>query len=628
MDKRDISRNEYLFHQGTLFDAYRFLGCTLTDKGAVFRTAAPNAASVSVIGDFNDWNCESHRMVRKTDKGLYELSIDGIKCGDRYKFCITAAGGRRIIKCDPYALRAEDGGGRASMVYDLSKIRLSDDKYMSHRETKDIYNSPINIYEAHIGSWRKHIDGRYYTYREFADSIVPYLVDMSYTHLELMGIAEYPFDGSWGYQVTGYFAPTARYGTPEDLAYLVDKCHKNNIAVILDWVPGHFPKDDFGLYEYDGTPYFEPGGNTKREHKEWGTCCFDYGREEVQSFLVSNALYWMDVFHIDGLRVDAVASMLYLDYGRKAGEWAPNTKGGNENLDAIAFLRKLNSAVFERHKGVMMIAEESTAFPLVTAPVHEGGLGFNFKWNMGWMNDNLSYAKTDPFFRVHNHNKLTFSMMYAFSENYILPISHDEVVHGKGSLIGKMPGDTNLKFAAHRNFLMAMYSHPGKKLLFMGAEFGQFAEWNYAKELEWFLIDTYPNHKSCLDFVSKLNGLYKNNAPFWAIDYGWEGFEWLVADDNRNSVLAYQRKAAGKSGTSGKDKGERIVCIYNFSPLEYKGYTLGVDKGEYAAILQSGLHGWNTDTAVYKTTNTPSHGKAASLTIDIAPMSGIWLRGK
>ena len=611
------------------------MGCRLNARGAVFRTAAPRARSVSVIGDFNGWDERAHFMERKSDKGLYELHIDGIKEGDKYKFCITTDDGRTLIKCDPYAFGAEREGGRASVARDITKFKWTDAAYLKRRAGKDIYNSPVNIYEAHIGSWRKHPDGRYYTYEEFADAVVPYLTEMNYTHLELMGIAEHPFDGSWGYQITGYFAPTSRYGTPQGFAYLVDKCHKNNIAVILDWVPGHFPKDDFGLYQYDGYPYFEPQGEHRREHKEWGTCCFDYGREEVQTFLVSNAIYWLDVYHIDGLRVDAVASMLYLDYNRKAGQWSPNSSGGNENLDAIAFLRKVNTAVFERFPGVMMIAEESTAWPLVTKPVDVGGLGFNFKWNMGWMNDILSYAQTDPYFRSYKHNNLTFSMMYAFSENYILPVSHDEVVHGKGSLIGRMPGDYDLKLAGYRNFLMNMCSHPGKVLTFMGTEFGQFSEWDYKKELDWFLIGKFDAHADCKKFVGALNSLYRDKPPFWACDYSWEGFEWLVVDDAAQNVLAYERRGGILPPAKGQQNGGRqnaaptcqatIICVYNFSPVEYKGYTMGANEGTYKTILRSGLYEWSTDGGTYKAAPKPSHGKKNSLTLDIAPMSGIWL---
>jgi len=646
----DNQTSAYLFHQGTLYDAHAFLGCKLTDGGAFFRTAAPNASAVSVMGDFNRWNQSSHYLMRITGNGLYELFVDGIKEGDKYKFCIHTHDGRTLVKCDPYAVYSEDGGGRASIAYDINKFKWTDSAYLKKRAGKDIYNSPVNIYEAHIGSWKKHPDGRYYTYREFADSVVPYLADMSYTHLELIGIAEHPFDGSWGYQVTGYYAPTSRYGEPADFAYLINICHKHNIAVILDWVPGHFPKDDFGLYEFDGTPFYEAQGDKRQEHREWGTRCFDYGREEVQSFLVSNAVYWFDIFHIDGLRVDAVASMLYLDYNRKSGEWSPNTYGGRENLDAIAFLRKVNWVVFERFGGgIMKIAEESTAYPMVTKPVHDGGLGFNFKWNMGWMNDNLAYAEGDPFFRQYKHDKLTFSMTYAFSENYILPVSHDEVVHGKGSLINKMPGDYDLKFAGLRNFLMAMYSHPGKKLLMMGTEFGQFSEWAYKNELDWFLIGGYPAHKSQLDFVRTLNQLYKKKEAFWQNDCSWEGFDWRVADDNGNNVIAYIRKGSAcgivssskpprndveagsvviaKSKAMKKSHGEdavpEILCIYNFSPVPNKDYTVTLSEaGTYKTILSSRLYDWNTKVKIYE---TKVNHNTNHLTLDLPPMCGIWL---
>ncbi|MCL2847369.1 MAG: 1,4-alpha-glucan branching protein GlgB [Firmicutes bacterium] len=640
--KKDESA--YLFHQGTMYHAHKFMGCQLTEGGAIFRVVAPNARSVSVIGDFNDWNTQSHCLNRISDKGLFELEILDIKEGDKYKFCVTSSDGRELIKCDPYAFYAEQDGGRASIAYKPNKFNWGDKVYMERRNQKNIYASPINIYEAHIGSWKKHPDGRYYTYREFADTVISHLTELSYTHLELIGIAEHPFDGSWGYQVTGYFAPTSRYGTPDDFAYLVNKCHKNDIAVILDWVPGHFPKDDFGLANFDGTPFYEAQGNQRQEHKEWGTLCFDYGREEVQSFLVSNAVYWFENFHIDGLRVDAVASMLYLDYNRENGQWSPNTYGGRENLDAIAFLRKVNSTVFELFGGnIMMIAEESTAYPMVTKPISDGGLGFNFKWNMGWMNDSLTYASLDPVYRKHLHNNLTFSMTYAFSENYILPISHDEIVHGKKSLVDKMPGNYDLKLAGWRNFLMNMYSHPGKKLLMMGSEFAQFVEWDYKRELEWFLIGGYPAHASSLDFIKAMNRLYKDNPPFWTNDYNWEGFEWLVVDDSDNNVIAYHRHALNvgadvstarttkktnnskKSDKNSNQSPTTILCAYNFSPIELKDYTIGISKkGRYKVVLESTLYTWNNDGYYVEVDKKPAHNKPYSITGTLPPMSGIW----
>ena len=605
---------EKRFHEGELYDAYKYFGCVFDEdaKTAVARVFAPSAYGVEVVGDFNDW---SGTAMKRTRGGVWEALLKGVRRFDDYKFRITTADGRVLYKSDPYALHSETHEGTNSKVFPLSAIKVNDEAYREKLKKKNIYASPMNIYEAHIGSWRRYPDGNPYSYRKFADEIVPYLKKMRYTHLELMGAAEYPFDGSWGYQVTGYFAPTSRYGTPDDFAYLVEKLHKNNIGIIIDWVPGHFPKNENGLSEFDGQPLYEPKDPLRREHKEWGTCCFDYGRGEVQTFLCSNALMWLDVYKVDGLRVDAVASMLYLDYGRKDGEWSPNRFGGRENEEAVAFLKKLNTAVFARHPQALMIAEESTAWPLVTKPVSDGGLGFNFKWNMGWMNDTLDYAATDPLFRAGKHNNLTFSITYAFSENYILPISHDEVVHGKRSLVNKMPGDYDMKFAGLRNFLMNMYAHPGKKLLFMGCEFAQFIEWNYEQQLDWLLLD-YPRHAETQEFVKALNAFYRLNAPLWQRDDSLCGFRWHVVDDRNQNVIVYERSDL---------KGNIVLAVINFSPVEYKGYRFGADKGTYTVKLASDADGFNREPVKYRAEAVPSHGFDHSIVMDIKPMSGVYM---
>ncbi len=605
---------EKRFHEGELYDAYKYFGCVFDEdsKTAVARVFAPSAYGVEVVGDFNDW---SGTAMKRTRGGVWEALLKGVRRFDGYKFRITTADGRVLYKSDPYALHSETHERTNSKVFPLSAIKVNDEAYREKLKKKNIYASPMNIYEAHIGSWRRYPDGNPYSYRKFADEIVPYLKKMRYTHLELMGAAEYPFDGSWGYQVTGYFAPTSRYGTPDDFAYLVEKLHKNNIGIIIDWVPGHFPKNENGLSEFDGQPLYEPKDPLRREHKEWGTCCFDYGRGEVQTFLCSNALMWLDVYKVDGLRVDAVASMLYLDYGRKDGEWSPNRFGGRENEEAVAFLKKLNTAVFARHPQALMIAEESTAWPLVTKPVSDGGLGFNFKWNMGWMNDTLDYAATDPLFRAGKHNNLTFSITYAFSENYILPISHDEVVHGKRSLVNKMPGDYDMKFAGLRNFLMNMYAHPGKKLLFMGCEFAQFIEWNYEQQLDWLLLD-YPRHAETQEFVKALNAFYRLNAPLWQRDDSMDGFRWHVVDDRNQNVIVYERSDL---------KGNIVLAVINFSPVEYKGYRFGADKGTYTVKLASDADGFNREPVKYRAESVPSHGFDHSIVMDIKPMSGVYM---
>ncbi len=608
----DYGPRQLDFERGSACDAYRFMGCQLYDGGAVFRVWAPAAEAVSVVGDFNAWDKSVCPMRRISAAGVWEADVKGIEKFTNYKYCVTARG-RDVYKSDPYAFHSETHDATASKAYPLDGYIWHDAGYLAARDEKNIYRSPVNIYEAHIGSWRRYADGNVFDYRKFADEAAAYLTAMHYTHIELMGIAEYPFDGSWGYQVTGYYAPTSRYGTPDDFKYMVDTFHAAGIGVILDWVPGHFPKNENGLYEFDGGPLYEPADELKKEHKEWGTRCFDYRRGEVKSFLLSNAMMWFDVYHVDGLRVDAVASMLYLDYGRK--EWRPNEYGGKENLDAVAFFRALNTAVFARFPSAMMIAEESTAWPGVTAPADKGGLGFNFKWNMGWMNDSLRYIRTDPLFRKGVHNCLTFSLTYAFSENYILPISHDEVVHGKGSLLNKMPGAYEEKFASYRAFLMNMYIHPGKKLLFMGCELAMFAEWAFDRELDWQLL-SFPAHDGAHEFVRALNRLYSAQPAFFERDDGWEGFRWHIADDAAQNIVAMERYAAD---------GSRLMAVVNFSPVARPRYRIGADPGVYTDILRSDIDGWNAGGDKHRTGRTPAHGFPASIVLDIPPYGAFYM---
>lgn len=614
----------YLFHEGSNSNAYEYFGSHRKNKNTVvFRVWAPDAKNVSVTGDFNDWSETENPMKQlKNSGGVWEAEIKNIKPYDMYKYCITAADGRTLMKCDPYGFHMETRPGTATKYYEIDDCyEWHDEKWVEGRNGKNIYESPVNIYEIHAGSWKQYDDGNFYSYRALADSLVPYVKKMGYTHIEFMPLTEYPFDGSWGYQVTGYFAATSRYGEPEDLMYLVDKCHENGIGVILDWVPAHFPKDANGLYEFDGGPLYEYSDPRKGEHYGWGTRVFDFGKNEVRSFLMSSASFWLKKYHLDGIRIDAVASMLYLDYDRKDGEWVPNKNGGNENLEAVEFLQKLNENIFRDFPYAMMIAEESTSWPMVTKPVFSGGLGFNFKWNMGWMNDILRYFSLDGFFRKYNHDCITFSMFYAFSENFVLPISHDEVVHGKKSLIDKMSGSYDEKFAGVRAFLGYMMAHPGKKLMFMGQEFGQFIEWNYEKGLDWLLLD-YPKHRALQNYFKKINEFYKANPAFWQIDYSWEGFSWISSDDKDNSVIAFRRI---------DEKGKEIIVVCNFTNVERCDYRIGIPKkGAYKIVFNSddvdfGGEG-KGNKGKLKTESINMHGFEQSISLDLPPMSAIYIK--
>ncbi len=617
----------HLFHHGDNFKTYELMGAhpaTVNRKlGFVFRVWAPRAARVSIVGEFNDWNPDAHVMDKMIDDETYELFIPNVKQYDVYKYCIDTKDGRRLFKADPYAYHTEtpnETSSNASKLFKLDGFKWTDKAYLDKQKHTDIYRAPMNVYEVNLLSWKKKEDGNYYSYRELATVLVDYVAKMGYTHVELMPVMEHPFDGSWGYQVTGYYAVTSRLGTPHDFMYLVDAFHKAGIGVILDWVPAHFPKDAFGLYEFDGEPLYEASQWDRMENKGWGTRKFDYGRNEILSFLISNAIFYFEKFHVDGLRVDAVASMLYLDYDKRDGEWVPNIYGENKNLEAIAFLRRLNEAVFANYPHALMIAEESTAWPLVTKPTSMGGLGFNFKWNMGWMNDVLTYFSTDPLYRKHHHHQLTFSMMYAFSENYVLPISHDEVVHGKASLIGKMPGTYEEKFAGVRSFLGYMMSHPGKKLHFMGSELGQFKEWNYKEGIEFFLQE-YPLHEKLSTMIKELNALYKNTPALYEIEDSWEGFEWLAADDWERNFLAYQRK----------DKaGNTVVVLLNFSGADLCDYKLGVEKGKYQVVFNTDSTRFGGTGAMRKTIfNTKksfSHGKENSISFTLPKLTCVFLK--
>ena len=615
-----------LFHflHGDNCHAQDYLGAHPANQdgqdGYVFRVWAPHARGVSVMGDFNGWSEESHPMNR-LEGGVWELFIPGMKQYDTYKYAVHARDGRVLAKSDPYAFHAETRPGNASKLYDLSGYQWGDQKWLEYRKAHPIYHNPLNIYEMHLGSWRRTGEGEFLSYRDMAGWLVPYVKEMGFTHVELMPVTEHPLDASWGYQCTGYFAATSRFGVPHDLMYLIDQLHQAGVGVILDWVPAHFPKDAFGLYEFDGEPCYEYADPRKGEHADWGTRVFDYDRKEVRSFLFSSALFWLEQYHIDGLRVDAVASMLYLDYSRQSGEWVPNKYGGHENLEAIDFLRTLNTHIFVPHPDVLMIAEESTAWPLVSHPVEEGGLGFNLKWNMGWMNDITHYMKLDPYFRQFNHKDITFSLMYAFSENFILPLSHDEVVHMKGSFLNKIPGPYEEKFAGVRAFYTYMLAHPGKKLLMMGSEFGQWNEWHYEYSLDWHLLENKEN-QDIKAFFQAANAFYLENKPLWDLDFSWEGFQWICADDNQNNCASFLRKDR---------KGDFVLAVCNFSPVHRPGYRLGVPyRGTYQCVFNSdderfGGSGLG-DKEPLSSEDIPMHGQEQSLVIDIPPMSGVIYR--
>ena len=579
----------YLFGQATHYEIYQKLGSHFRteqgEKGVCFDVWAPNAERIWVIGSFNGWNETSHEMKRLEphEMGIYELFVPGLQEGELYKYLIETKQGERLYKADPFANYAEHRPGTASALYDLKGIHWSDDAWMRERDGReDVYAQPMAIYEVHPGSWKRHPgrdDDGFYSYRELADSLIPYVKEMGYTHIELMGISEYPYDGSWGYQVTGYYAPTSRYGTPKDFAYFVNECHKHKIGVILDWVPAHFPKDAHGLANFDGTCLYEYADPRMGEHPDWGTKIFDYGKNKVKNFLIGSALLWVEQFHIDGLRVDAVASMLYLDYGKEEGQWVRNKYGENKNLEAIEFFKHINTLITGRHHGVVMIAEESTAWPMVTGPAEQGGLNFSYKWNMGWMHDFLDYMKLDPYFRKGNHNKMTFAMSYNSSERYILVLSHDEVVHLKCSMINKMPGEGWEKF---QNLMVAyafMMGHPGKKLLFMGQEFAQLHEWSEECELEWYLLEN-ANHRHVQNFVKALLHLYRKNPSMYELDTEWGGFEWINANDAERSIFSFVRKS--------KDDKNHLLFVCNFTPVAREDYRVGVPElKSYKLVLNS-----------------------------------------
>lgn len=622
MDKKTKELLE-AFHQGTCIRAYEFLGCHRTVRrgksGYVFRVWAPNARSICVVGEFNFWNPEDLPM-EHLEHGVWEVFTTRGYEGCPYKYYITRPNGTSVYKADPYGVRTACLPDTSSLICTEDPHTWGDGRWIRDFSLRSPLTAPMNIYEMHLGSWRRKEDGSVYTYAELAAPLAAYLKEMGYTHVEFMPLSEYPYDPSWGYQVTGYYAPTSRYGDPEGLRILVDTLHRAGIGVILDWVPAHFPKDEPGLYEFDGTCCYELSDPTMNEHPEWTTRIFDFGKPEVKCFLVSNVVYWLEKFHIDGLRVDAVSSMLYLDYGRT--QYKPNRFGGRENLEAMELLRAVNRAAFSVRPNALMVAEESTSFPMITKPDFDGGLGFLFKWNMGWMNDTLQYMQSDPIYRKYKHNNLTFSMTYAFSENFILPLSHDEVVHGKASLINKMPGEYDQKFNNLRAMYAYMMAHPGKKLSFMGNEFAQFIEWNYAQQLDWLLLD-YERHRQMQDYVRDLNHFYLDHSSLWNNDSDWNGFQWISADDRDNSVIAFRRIDR---------RGCELIVICNFCPVTRTDYRLGLPKpGEYEAVFNSDevrYGGKGTELPVVTAEKEPLHGLPFSGSFTLAPLSVAFYRKK
>lgn len=613
-----------LFSAGDAVRAYELLGSHLVNRdgkdGAVFRVWAPNAVSVSVAGDFNGWNQTSHYMY-KISGGVWELFIEGISQFDLYKYCVETPDGEKIFKSDPFAFHCQTRPEDASAVYGIDGYEWGDEGWLEKRRNFDKIKAPMNIYELHSGSWRRYPDGNFFSYRKLADELVPYLKEMNYTHIQFMPLTEFPFDGSWGFQTTGYFAATSRYGTPEDLMYLIDMLHRENIGVILDWVPSNFPKNENGLVRFDGTSLYESDDPMLGERPSWGTCLFNFARYEVISFLVSSAMFWLDKYHIDGIRVGALSSMLYLDYGKEDGEWIPNKFGGKENLEAIDFIKHLNTAVHMYHPDVMMFAEENTSWPKLTHPIEEGGLGFDYKWNMGWMNDMLHYMSLNPLWRPFNHDNLTYSFFYAFSEHFLLPVCHDEVAHGKGSLISKMPGDYDNKFAGVRAFITYMYAHPGKKLIFMGTEIGQFDEWDSDSSIQWDLL-AYKKHSQLKRFFKELNKFYAENKPLYELDASWKGFDWIHHDDYTNSVIAFKRT---------DESGEEIIAVCNFQPVVHEKYYIGVPKyGLYSEVFSSdclefGGTGVSNGSDI-KPEIMKIHGCDQGLALTLPPMSVIYLK--